>query len=43
MPADVDVARTKANFEQGMVEIEAPKAKHKRPAGKKIKVSAKGR
>lgn len=42
LPADVDVAKIKAYFEQGMLEIEAPKMKHKAPAGKKIKVSAKG-
>lgn len=43
LPADVDVARITAEFEQGMLEIEAPKLKpkgKKSPASKKIKVSA---
>jgi HSP20 family protein len=39
-PADVDVARVTAEFEKGMLEIEAPKLKGKKnPASKNIKVS----
>jgi len=40
LPADVDVARIKAEYEKGMLEIEAPKAKGKAPEGRKIKISS---
>lgn len=40
-PSDVDVGKIKAEFEQGMLEIEAPKLKGKAKSGKKIKVSSK--
>jgi HSP20 family protein len=41
-PADVDVRWIKAEFEQGMLEIEAPKLKGKTTTRKKIKVARKG-
>jgi len=40
LPADVDVARIKAEFENGMLEIEAPKMKGKSKESRKIKVSS---
>ena len=40
LPSDVDVAKVKAEFENGMLEIEAPKMKGKPTAAKKVKVSS---
>lgn len=37
-PLDVDVARIEAEFSSGMLEVEAPKARNKKVARKKIKV-----
>lgn len=38
-PANVDVAKIKADFEDGMLEIDAPKSRDSKVARKKIKVS----
>ena len=38
-PADVDVAKIRADFEDGMLEIDAPKSQDGKVARKKIKVS----
>lgn len=38
LPAEVDVDKISAEFEHGMLEIEAPKAHEKKDARKKIKV-----
>ncbi len=40
LPSDVDVAKIKAEFEDGMLEIEAPKMKGKSKAARKIEVSS---
>lgn len=40
LPSDVDVTRVKAEFENGMLEIEAPKKKAKAKLERKIKVSS---
>lgn len=39
LPSDVDVTKIEAEFENGMLEIEAPKLKGKPKAARKIKVS----
>ena len=40
LPADVDVDKITAEFEHGMLEIEAPKIREKSPKGKKIKITS---
>ncbi|MDH3304356.1 MAG: Hsp20 family protein [Gammaproteobacteria bacterium] len=39
LPSDIDVDKIEAEFEHGMLEIEAPKKKGKSAAAKKIKVT----
>lgn len=40
LPAEIDVNKVSAEFERGMLEIEAPKARKKKQASKKVKVTA---
>lgn len=40
LPSDIDVDKIEAEFEHGMLEIEAPKRKGKTSAAKKVKVSS---